>query len=392
MDSVIEQLKGLKSIKPRAEWVSSSRELLLSQISAQSENVKTSRVSNVWFFTKSIMPSGVLRFVAQPVGIICALLAVVVGTGVLGVNASKTSLPGDLLYPVKLTTERVSISLTIDESKKAEKHLEYAAERVKEIEAVSVQELAAQEKKDKIKQVVSDLVGHMEGAQVQLDKVKAGTDVGQNENKIIVEVALGVDKKAEELSQKLAAKKEEYKEDKEMETVLSEAQATTNQTGVKAVEVVINGVEKSKVELPTKEIMNVIQKKIENTAATVEEMKQSIKDVGAKVNETKVAPAATEPTSVAQPVDVIVEIKDKPAEASSTLSEAQDLLNQGDLTKAIERIKTTVDITNEVKETVNKIEATLVSPAPVASTPTETTAPAAAEEKVNTDVIIKPTN
>jgi len=376
MDNIVEQLKTLKEIKPRAEWVNSSRELLLSQISAQAENSKTSVGANAWFFIKSAMPSGVLRFVAQPIGVLSVILLFVAGTGILGVNASKTSLPGDLLYPVKLTSEKVSLSLIINDSKKAEKHLEYAEERVNEMEAVSAQPLEAQDKKDKIKQAVSGLMDQMEGAQIQLDKVKDANEMGQTENKVIVEVALGVDKKAEELSQKIALQKEEYKDDKELETAFGAAQATTNQTGVKAVEVVINGVENSKLEMPTKEIMNVIQKKIENTAVTVEEMKKSIEQAGAVEN----------------PVDVILEMKDKPITATSTLSEAQEFLNQGDLTGAIERIKTTVGITNEVKDTVSQIEATVVSPAPVVDSSVLVPVPEVAEVKENTDVIIKPTN
>lgn len=376
MDNIVEQLKTLKEIKPRAEWVNSSRELLLSQISAQSENSKTSVGANAWFFIKSAMPGGVLRFVAQPIGVLSVILLFVAGTGILGVNASKTSLPGDLLYPVKLTSEKVSLSLIINDSKKAEKHLEYAEERVKEMEAVSAQPLEAQDKKDKIKQAVSGLMDQMEGAQTQLDKVKDAHEIGQTENKVIVEVALGVDKKTEELSQKIALQKEEYKEDKELETAFGAAQATTNQTGVKAVEVVINGVENSKLEMPTKEIMNVIQKKIENTAVTVEEMKKSIEQAGAVENH----------------VDVILEMKDKPTTATSTLSEAQEFLNQGDLTGAIERIKTTVGITNEVKDTVSQIEATIVSPAHVVDSSVLVSVPEVAEVKENTDVIIKPAN
>jgi len=326
--------------------------------------------------------------------VLCMIIATIVGTGVLGVNASRTSLPGDLLYPVKLTSEKISISLTIDDSKKAEKHLEYAEERVKEMEAVSAQSLEVNEKKEKMIQAVSGLVEQMEQAQTQLDKVKETDSVGQAENKVIVEVALGVDKKAEEINQKIAVKKEEYKEDVELESALGEAQATTNVTSVKAVEVVIKGVENSNVELPTKEIMNVIQKKIENTAVRVEEMKVSIEQVGQKVTESQpVAPETTEnKVEAVNPVDVIVTIKDKPAAATSTLSEAQDLLNQGDLTKAIEMIKNTVDITNEVKQTVTQIEATLVSPAPVATTPVETAPVPTTEVKESTDVIIKPTN
>lgn len=395
MDNVVEQLKSLKEIKPRAEWVNSSRELLLSQISAQAENSKTSTLGNIWFLAKSAMPTGVLRFVAQPIGVLTVILTFVVGTGVFGVNASKTSLPGDLLYPVKLTSEKVTLSLTINEVQKAKKHLEYAAERAQEIEAVTAAPLEEQEKKSKIKQAASGLVDQMQQAENQLIKVDVNI-LGQGENKKVVEVALGVDKQAEEISQKISIQQETYKEDKEMGTTLNAVQASINKTSVMAVEVVINGVETAKIDLPTKEIMGVIQKKIDNTAVMVEEAKTASEHVGVLVTEseaskTEATAEGTVPVATTvSPVDVVLSIKDKQTTAATTLSEAEALLNQGDLTRAIEMIKTTVEITNEVKDTASQIEATLVTPAPVTNEPTTVVPEPVQEVQTSTDVIIEP--
>ncbi len=49
------------------------------------------------------------------------------------VNLSADSLPGDILYPIKLTTEKVKFYLTIDPEGKAELRLTYSEERMQEL-------------------------------------------------------------------------------------------------------------------------------------------------------------------------------------------------------------------------------------------------------------------
>ena len=65
--------------------------------------------------------------------ILASLLLVasmIIGGGV--VYASGDSLPGDILYPVKLTTEQVQLTLSLYETGDAQLHLKFAGERVRE--------------------------------------------------------------------------------------------------------------------------------------------------------------------------------------------------------------------------------------------------------------------
>ncbi len=64
-----------------------------------------------------------------------ALLALVLLVGVLGagaVYASSDALPGSSLYPFKMASERIRLTLSFSESAKAALHLELAAERLEE--------------------------------------------------------------------------------------------------------------------------------------------------------------------------------------------------------------------------------------------------------------------
>jgi hypothetical protein len=77
------------------------------------------------------------RFSLARVGVVVglALLALVGGT----VYAAQDSLPGDILYPIKLVTEQVRIVLRADDVGRAERALSFADRRVTEIEELAEQ-------------------------------------------------------------------------------------------------------------------------------------------------------------------------------------------------------------------------------------------------------------
>ena len=63
---------------------------------------------------------------------LAVMLVIVLGGGGV-VIASDGALPGDLLYPVKRTTESVRLALTFSDTAKAELHLDFAERRVEEL-------------------------------------------------------------------------------------------------------------------------------------------------------------------------------------------------------------------------------------------------------------------
>ena len=68
------------------------------------------------------------------------ILAIVLALSALGVGtayASQSSLPGDVLYPLKLATEQVGMVLSRDDIARAERALSLADKRVREMEALA---------------------------------------------------------------------------------------------------------------------------------------------------------------------------------------------------------------------------------------------------------------
>ena len=380
MANLIEQLKGLKEIKPRKNWVDAQRELLLSQIQAQSTKKRQSFVINSWFFFKSSLPTGMVRFVARPIGVLTMVSLFVLGTGMLSVNASRLSLPGDFLYPVKLTSEKVQVALTSGEEKKANKYLENAEERVREIEALAVDGEKKESTKDNIKIATDALKVEMKKAQTELDKTIDKPQQSKEVETAMVASVRALDKKAGELGDKIGLQVEALKYDVDITNSLKEAGVEVENISVKAIEVVINRIDKIEIDISEKDLVDAIEKKIQNAEDEVKGVKDSLDTAeDAAVDENNAADEvsddstsdeestdeasvdkanANEDTSFQDSKDITIGVE-------ASLTEARDFLNQGDLISALEIIKQSVSLTKSVKDSVGIVaEPTILEDVP----------------------------
>ena len=89
---------------------------------------------------KSVSQAGVRHaWYARPLRMVAIILAVVLAISTLGTSAayaSQGSLPGDVLYPVKLGTEQVQRLLTTDDVSRVNLELGFADNRLEEMEEV----------------------------------------------------------------------------------------------------------------------------------------------------------------------------------------------------------------------------------------------------------------
>jgi len=308
MNDVMRQLKDLRDIKPRAEWVKDTRAILLSQIRGQ-ESLESARVSGIRYMDvlKVVFGYKILAPIVRPVS--AAVLAIIVALtgGVAGVRAAKNSTPGDLLYPVKLTSENLQVGLASAPSKKAELYLNFAEERVKEIEKIKA--AANGSRSMKIDSAASNLKDKLQKATEQLNAVRA------TEPEKAVELAKSVNAKVEAISGKLSVIEKDLKVTNESSDAVSSAQAAARNTEIGAVEVII---EKSATGTTGSELKDIIGNKIDS-------MTQDIRD------------SKTEMDSA---VEVII--------AEQKLQEAGKLLNEGDLDSAVSRMKESVEAANPV--------------------------------------------
>ena len=123
------KFKILKSVVADPDKKAEFRNVLLARIKRREA---TSQVENA-----GILPAvNWLEFALgklKPAPILAMLLIFFISSASVGAAfASQDALPGELLYPVKIATEKIELAVTKDEIKKTELHLEFAAKRLNE--------------------------------------------------------------------------------------------------------------------------------------------------------------------------------------------------------------------------------------------------------------------
>lgn len=73
----------------------------------------------------------------QPFSVAMSAFVLIFGSWIATVNASFDAVPGDILYPVKLATEHVQISLATSGEQRAKLHTEFAGRRLDEINTIT---------------------------------------------------------------------------------------------------------------------------------------------------------------------------------------------------------------------------------------------------------------
>jgi len=159
---VTNKIKLLKDIKPAPDWLKSQRNNLLLEISESGQQAKKAWSLPGFLFTQSAF---------KPVAAFCLLLLLVFGGGFFVVQGAKGSLPGDLLYPVKITLENAKMKISAQTSK-PELEAEFVGNRMEELSQIIEEVDDPIEKKKKVVKAVDKLQAQVVSVKARLDKVK----------------------------------------------------------------------------------------------------------------------------------------------------------------------------------------------------------------------------
>lgn len=119
--------------QPNGDWMKNSRVLLLSKIEAD----KPQKISWVLKVADAVIPK---RVVLQPMAVSALVFVLMIVSGFASVNASKNTLPGDPLYPVKITAENVKYNLTFSNEKQVQVAMSTLERRVSELKMIMEKE------------------------------------------------------------------------------------------------------------------------------------------------------------------------------------------------------------------------------------------------------------
>jgi len=412
---VLNNLRKMKQVQPAAEWKAHTKNVLMRQIEAQGVSEGLTWYQQVNAVFQSVIPVGRIAPVFRGVGAAAMAILVALSGGVYGVQAAEKSLPGDLLYTVKRTKERVRVSLTPSDEKKAQLHLSYAEKRIQEIEEIKNTPVEYNAKVNKIAIAVTDL--HTEVKDVK--ETLARVEVTEKEPAKIIEVADAIDEKVEDVTEYLDKnlKQEVLNEGTDDEGAVSVAQVALDtvdevikegrDTANSAVIILAKNKDHESVEPEVKEkIKEKVRDKIKKAQEEVAEASGDIIDeVVAENNmrtveeaeEVEVVPVeesvaiqdgeqavegaeelAVEEITEAPQEEVVEEevsseeilkealqeeavkevttlIEEEPKKAEYLLNEAETLVESDDLVGAIEKVQATQNLVEEIKDKVDDI-------------------------------------
>jgi hypothetical protein len=313
---------SLKEVKPRLDWVKSNRDILLSQIKAQQIfKIKKNSLSGGEIF-RSFIPNFIwfkkLALVAiRPVGSIILIGVLALGGGVFTVNASFNSLPGDALYPIKLTAEKVQLTLNTDERAKLAMEIEFAGRRIEELNRVN----AGQDKgkEENIKIPLEAFAEEISNINARLESLNQGGEVEE-----VVRLANLVDDKTEDYTNLLLTQKGEVPQ--AVKENVKDAIIASQKAGERAVGIMIEN--HSQMQEVSKEM---ITRKVEDKINKAEEKNNQLEE-GAS----------------------------NPAEAKKVIDDAKGFLENGDLASAFGKVKESTQLTKNAEELIEKTNETAV--------------------------------
>lgn len=244
-----------RGIRPDPAWVSHTRKTLMMQVANSMPTRLPSLRERLREAARSFLPQRFSAVMRGPVAIL-STLAIALSGSIASVSAAERSVPGDFLYPVKLATEQTRLILTSDKSDRLKLKTEFVSRRVVEMQTIVSENRDG--KQERIQEAAEILKRDLDTVKSQLHEVQAESSVGQT-----VRVAKEVDRVSSAVVQDLKSVKTDL--DGASKAKVAEAEVAAVNTGVKAVQVMIDEHDKPEAqqEVSNAELLTSIQVKVD---------------------------------------------------------------------------------------------------------------------------------
>lgn len=350
---------------PDQTWVARQRDILISQISGQQDRafdlISPAGARLTWDIAGLLLPR---QAVARGI-ITVALVAAIALSSSITTAMAERSVSGDILYPVKITSEKVQMSLTKNPEAKARLGVSFAGKRVSEMQQITN---TAEQHEKKFQKILSTLEGYKKSVVQATQRLSQMQQSASAQN--VVAVATLMNDQVEDYSVTLSANKQAAVQP------ITEALAVSEQAVNQAVDIIVqkhqDGVVSNEV------VQHIAEKKINTANEKVAKLSEQIGQAKAAVagNPTTAAEAKTANQKLGA-------VEAKPSQAKEELAQAQQLLIS-DPASSLEKVKTARELTKEVQTALDEAQtavgpaetitdpALVNAPEPEAVTPTET--------------------
>lgn len=359
---------------PRPDWQKANREILLMQIRntlSRQEPKPSFNFAAVWQFMDVFLPSRTVYYVVRPVTAVTLIALLVMGGWMSTVSASLNSLPGDVLYSVKLATESVQTTLA---SKPQETKLraEFAGRRADEVKKIVKSNLPKKAKK--VEEAVKHLTSGLEQVKGNLEKMKANVAVAPTVTAAqAVEVAKAVDQKVTEIQKTLDQTKTQLSAETSnvntapVQEQVNQAAAAAVEIGVKAVEVLVEKHQEDKSAVPVEEVKSAVDNKLKALEEKVSKVEEQISTMVA--TSTPAVSLRERQEQAKATATLVAPAKESTAVAKEVINQAKDELNKENFDAALDKLKQGAVLTQAAEV---KTEATQILAAPPAIIVTST--------------------
>lgn len=331
MNSTIQQLKQLKNISPSQEWLKDNKAQLMSR-----------------FFTDQPSSDPGLHphwemLLLKTAGVFVLVIFAIAGT--LGiVSAAQNSLPGDLMYPLKIVVEKAQAKFVASEGAKADLKTEFASRRMREFRQLIDKPEVSAKQDQKIAQAVGNFQKEINDVNQLLNKTK------DNESAV----------KAVAVAKQLNLEVVKY------ENTLTQANKTLSEPLQKDVQEAIDSVEKTKMAslkviieksdpeqdpALTQAVTSQVAAKIEKTETQLAQViKQGVEKISQAAEDQKEPMAVSESGSLA-----------KTEQASAILTQAKQDFAELNLLAALDKAENSRRLIEEAVELMAQSESTATS-------------------------------
>jgi hypothetical protein len=333
-------LTELKTVEPASSWVNAERARLLEQIGGMN-------VARVSFFewlrmaVRSLIPTSARSMLRGPIAAALSGLGLIVGGSMASVSASEQSVPGDLLFPIKIVSEQTRLALTTDKKEKFRLKGEFVNRRVEEIKKIASTNV--EKKPERLKEATEILRRDLDTVKNQLTDVSGGKPAER------VEVAKIVDKTSSEVVAGLKIAKASLPS--EIRPQVAEVEAVAVNTSVKAVNAILDAQtdEESKKLVTKEELIQSISQKVEGVSEHLTSATQQLAEAGllSATATTALASSATSSLALSASAQKDAGLATMSASTSSiadlisahaSLAEARELLSQDRLSEVGDKL------------------------------------------------------
>ena len=359
-----------RRIRPDAAWVARTRNILLKEVRRDAlHRAPVSFGARIKALILSFVPRPLVETIRGPVMAVLSVFGVVLGGSLASVSAAERSIPGDLLYPVKLATEQARLFMEKEPPNQLKLKAEFVERRGEEIKQLAKAD--APKNANRLREATDSLKQDLDAVKLQLHNVGMESSAPE-----AAEAAKDLDEKSGRLVQTLKEVKEVVPAD--IKQNVAEVQVAAVNAGLKAVQILIDKRDDPGVTavVSNDDLKRVVTGHMEGLAQGIADSTKKVEEITNAASSSKILALdpllnASASSSAAAPAELLKEPLDQLKQAQASLEEMRQLLEKDEFGTLKEKLGEAARAVTVAERTVNSVLPSLSAAANASSSVSE---------------------